>query len=473
MWGEIAKFVGLGAADYLALPAAGAYAAYRGVKAGREALKPYMDLGQLTPYKKERLDRIKRRRIERSGDMPAVRKARRFGGSYTGPLSRPVRPKRPSKYDKWGYSKEFERFSEQSLSDVAYIGATSFCHNDLGPVVGIALIRKLMKRHYQFEYTHPDQFITPNDATGVSGTGPFQIDFLYEEVTGADVEPTIGVGYTLEIYNSTTLVKTTLSQAGTLIYNNVLLATAFGGQQGNVNHPIRRLHGYRFYERDQTILAADPGGGPVGRVSAVFPLKNQYLTCYSAVKFALQNVTPADDGSLLTTHVDVNPIKGKLMKFKDLTPRLQQRSGAPGTVTSDNSYKLQIDSNADGIIFPDVSIVGDWRQIPTARMFSNCIGERHVSLEPGEIKDYSFVFKFNGTIEKFMNGFSTNGNVLPLAKGLFGQSIMFALEKRMPTGGSNVKVNFHYESRVGCVFGKRLGALMQRGGAQGVAATSD
>lgn len=379
-------------------------------------------------------------------------------GHYRGPLPKPKRPRRPSKYEKAGYVKEVERYGTQSLDDVCYVGCTSFCHADVGTALGIALIRKLMKRHYMFEYSDPQQAINPT-VTFV-GSGPVKIFWYLEEITAANVEPTISVGWTFDVGTKT------LEQFASEFYTNVLTATTFGVAQNAASFPVRRLHGYRFEDADY-----DNNYLPYRtRSSTLYPLKDQYLTMYSSVKMGIQNSTVSDAGDRSTTVIDANPIKGKLFHFRDLLPRLRQRNGAFGTVTTDNSFKLQVDPNGDGIIKPDANITGDWTQIPTGTMFSNCNGEVSISLEPGVIKDYSINFKFNGTLEKFLAGFGAFE--YPLQKGAFGTSCLFALEKRMPTGASPVVVNFHYEARFGCVFGKRLGVLMPKAGTAGTAVTN-
>lgn len=417
-------------------------------------------------------------------------------GHYQGKLRPPKKAKRPSKYDKAGYSQEVERYGKQALDNVCYIGATSYCKAELGTVIGIALIRSLLKRHYQAEYTHPDQFVVCDNG-GSMAFGPAWIQFYYERAYANDIQPAIlpGGDGLFRFYDSSVAGgnRKTLRQFGQWFTTNVLQAWWTGGSPITPGVPLTgadmyRLHGYQFADIDYTTFAADPGASPIDRPSTLFALRNQYFKCYSAVTLGIQNITPSDgttaDGiyyppSLLTTHVDTNPIKGKLMKFKDMLPLLQQRMGAFGAVSNDNSYKLQIDPNNDGIIKPSASILADWTQIPTASMFANCTGEASVALEPGAIKDYSLIFKYDGTLENFIRGNRTvdgiggitQQDVAPFAKGCFGTSCLFMLEKRMPTGNSAVNVNFHYEAKMGAVFGKRLGMLMQRGAAAATSVT--
>jgi len=211
---------------------------------------------------------------------------------------------------------------------------------------------------------------------------------------------------------------------------------------------------------------------------AVMPLEGQYLTAYSVVRMHVQNVTPADDASLSTDRVDVNPIKGKLMRFKDPTPIIKDHQGIDGSAFVDYGYKLQQDTDGDGIIWPNplTSPSGPWTQLPTGDMFRNCSGMANISLEPGAIKDYSLSFKFSGTIQALIKGFQTSYQdpaTLPVSiptpstvNKQFGQSFMFALEKRMPTGNALVSVNFHYELYVGSCFGGRRKTPMMRQTAQ-------
>jgi len=205
------------------------------------------------------------------------------------------------------------------------------------------------------------------------------------------------------------------------------------------------------------------------------PLEGQYLTAYSVVRMHIQNVTPADDGGLSTDRVDVNPIKGKLMRFKDPTPVIKDHRGIDDTATINYGYVLQNDINGDGIIWPNPATPpgGPWTQLPTADMFRNCSGMANISLEPGSIKDYSLTFKFSGTIQALMKGFNNSqwqfSSSAPISRTIpstvnkqFGQSFMFALEKRMPTGNAAVSVNFHYELYVGSCFGGRRKTPMMR-----------
>jgi len=393
-------------------------------------------------------------------------------GHYQGKLKRPRRSKPPGSYDKHGYSAEVERYGTQALTgEVCYVGATSYCHPDLGPVIGIALLRKLLKRHYMYEYSHPNQQILTSTSTVNASVGPVGIRFYWEsQTTAGGVAPVISSSAVSPffLFWDTSVAggdPQTLAAFGTWFQTNVLSNSNFGGNPESIDN--NRIHGYQFIERDYTVTGADPAGGAIGRSTVIQPLKGQYLTAYSYVTMGIQNATPADDGSLLTTHITSNPIKGKLFRFKDIVPRLRQLRGVEGTAPNENAHVICMDPNQDGIIKPGSALTGGWVQIPTASMFDNCTGEASVTLEPGAIKDYTFGFKFNGTLEKFIKGNRVGGSVAnydPVFKqGSFGTSCLFALEKRMPTGAASPTINFHYESKFGCKFGRRAVVCMQRG----------
>lgn len=307
---------------------------------------------------------------------------------------------------------------------------------------------------------------------------PAAINF-WRKTTYAIGVPTYDVPVT---YIFPTGPSATVSAFGDWFNTNVFNSFQFNDEGGSGTGTSDRfeLHAYQFVHEDSAAAAAS-----VYVNQAVMPLDGQYLTAYSVVRMHIQNVTPADDLSLSTDRVDVNPLKGKLFRFKDPTPLVRDDRGIDGSVVSDFGWKLQQDSNGDGLIWPSVPLpgttpnwLGPWTQVPTADMFKNCVGCANISLEPGVIKDYSLTFKFNGTIQALMRGFnqSTPASVpLPGGNGhkQFGQSFMFALEKRVPTGAANVKLNFQYETYYGSCFGKRRLTSMTRQAIAPVAAVAD
>jgi hypothetical protein len=406
-------------------------------------------------------------------------------GHYQGRLPKPKRQARPGKVALHGHRLELERYGKAEHANVCYLGAQVAPAAAIGKSVGVAFLRMVMKRHYFIEYSSTSQQLRPmGSGTGV-GTSPENATYNYfplaikfwRKVTPAGNVPTFDVPATA-VYTFPIGASATVSAFADWFVSNVFLHPSFGGYNGsNLNNV--ELYAYQF------VVSADQWSAIQHVNQPPMPLEGQYLTAYSVVRMHVQNVTRADGGvdenpptapaTLISTRIDANPIKGKLMRFKDPTPVIKEDRGVDGSGAVDYGYKLQQDTNGDGLIWPNPAQTptGAWTQLPTADMFRNCAGMANITLEPGAIKDYSLNFKFSGTIQALMKGFNTSENLsnagVPLSAPLpsainkqFGQSFMFALEKRMPTGPALVSVNFHYELYVGSCFGGRRKTPMTR-----------
>lgn len=414
---------------------------------------------------------VRRRLYDGDYDTPARRSyegSMRGGpGHYRGALPKPKRTKRPGKFALYGFRGEFERFGTPSQSNVCYLGATSAPSGSIGLATGIAFIRKAMKDHYGYEYTDPDQLLRSALSGTGSGTSPANAlsDYFpaaikfWRRTERANQVPLYDVPATYSFAVGDTLVA-----FGVWFHTNVFSHPAFKQDVDGTSNTYT-LHAFQFVEYDSA-----PGAASYARNRAVVPLHDQYVDVYSTVRMHIQNVTPADlnetGANLLATRIDANPIKGKLMRFKDAVPLLNNYRGSDGSALADNSFRLQQDTNADGIIWPSESLTRNWVQLPQTDQFKNCVGSVNISLEPGAIKDYTITFKYNGTLEKLMRGFDrydslSNGDspVAPMS-GQFGTSFLFAMEKRMPTGNAPVLVNFHYEHYYGACFGRRKKPVM-------------
>jgi len=378
-----------------------------------------------------------------------------------------------------GHRLELERYGTAAHANVCYLGAQVAPAASIGKSVGVAFLRMVMKRHFHIEYSSPNQGIRAASSganTGVDSANaytdyfPIAIKF-WRKTTPRVGAPTYDVPKTYVFPVGATVVA-----FAEWFCTNIFMGNDFGGSLATDQF---ELHGYQF-------VHADAGGAVFIHLNqAVMPLEGQYLTAYSVVRMHIQNVTPADDASLSTDRVDVNPIKGKLMRFKDPTPVIKDDRGLDGSGSVDFGYKLQQDTNGDGIIWPNPATPpqGPWTQLPTADMFRNLSGMANISLEPGAIKDYSLNFKFSGTIQALIRGFNTSYQHSAFApvsvptpstvNKQFGQSFMFALEKRMPTGPTSVSVNFHYELYVGSCFGGRRKTPMTRETAQPITAADE
>jgi len=387
-------------------------------------------------------------------------------GAYKGRLPRAKRPAKPGKYALYGARAEVEKHGTQSLANVVYLGAQSAPAFRIGDIVGQAFIRKVMKRHYLFEYAHPASPLAPSSSFG-DVVVPHSLRF-YSKATPAVGVPVYAVSATFVFDNTDTIAS-----FGAWFAANVFSAAVFGGVP-DAAYFTNELYAYQFVNIDINTQNYPAGGSPTIPM-AIVPLENQYLTVYSTVRMHIQNVTVADiDGTTAelkqTDRIDANPLKGKLMRFRGPCPKLTSYRGIATTtfvqpVPEENAYQLQSDSTPDGIFMPSASLTGVWQQVPTSGQFSNLKGEIQVSLEPGAMKDYSIAFKFSGTLQRLLRGFAQKTALgVPQPNGIhaFGESFLFALEKRMPTGSAQCALNFHYEQYYGAVFGRRKVLAMAR-----------
>jgi len=436
--------------------------------------------GPVTPAAAARINLMQRRYEARMAAMGRNRKPTRlaagnYTGSYKGRLPKPKRPAKPGKYAMSGARAEVEKHGIQALDNVVYLGAQSapaFC---IGGIVGQALIRKLMAIHFKYEYAHPSSQLVGNvDILGVNSHSPNVLRFIYKRTPPNAVVPSYVVGASFTFTPTQTLVS-----FGTWFAANVFSADLFGGMDTEAMF-TNELYAYQFVSLDTYAAGGTSNlvGGPI------IPLERQYLTVYSTVRMHIQNVTAADGSgtdTLQSDRIDNNPIKGKLFRFSGPLPKLSDYRGIATTlqitpVPEENAYQLQQDTTPDGIIYPSNSLTGVWAQVPNASQFSNCKGELAVSLAPGAMRDYTIMFKYSGTIQRLMRGFSSKDAVgRPRPNGIhqFGESFLFALEKRMPTGGPAVTLNFHYEQYYGACLGTRGRLAMARLADAGSAATKD
>jgi len=435
--------------------------------------------GPVTPAQASRINHMQRRYEARQASMGRTRKPTRlaagnYTGSYKGALPKPKRVSKPGKYAMSGARAEVEKHGIQSLDHVVYLGAQAapaFC---IGGIVGQALIRKLMLLHYKIEYAHPASQLVPNVNTVVGHT-PYNLKFIYKTTPPNLVVPSYAVGATFTFTPTETLIS-----FGTWFAANVFNADLFGGAD-SVAQFTNELYAYQFSQLDAYNAALDANVVQ----QAILPLERQYLTVYSTVRMHIQNITAADGtgaDTLQSDRIDNNPIKGKLFRFSGPLPKLSAYRGIATTlqvtpVAEDSSYQLQQDTTPDGIIYPSVALTGVWAQVPNASQFSNCKGELAVSLAPGAMRDYTIQFKYSGTLQRLMRGFSSkdsSGRPRPNGIHQFGESFLFALEKRMPTGLSNaVTLNFHYEQYYGACLGTRGRLPMARLADAGSTAAKD
>jgi len=438
-------------------------------------------------------------------------------GSYQGRFSKP-RPARVGKFAIRGYRREREEFGSQSQNDVCYLGLSSVTPKEIGQVVGCAFLRNVMKRHYRVDYEDERDSVI----AGISPLVPFPSRIAFWR----EVRPSVAVATAYNVEAIYTFVATdTVRDFGQWFETNVFNAAGFGGGYYTTDaaaivayQDIVSLYAYQFFEPSgvmdsaiidfpggYTLAAAgnptfpliehtplDPGGSTVNNDAVITPvtfyqatqreremipvrIDGMYLTCYSKADMHIQNVTTADQGgdtSLLDDRIDSNPVRGRIFKFKGPLPLIKNnRNVGPGTgYGPDESFRLMVDPNGDGIIKPSTELLGSWRGVPSADMFENCTGITSVSLEPGAIRNFTMQFKFSGLLINLIRGFAaTIDSVRFPAAGrhnALGTCMLMALEKRVRTGsgpdGQKVSVNWHADIYSGAVMGRSKPTTMNR-----------
>jgi len=393
--------------------------------------------------------------------------ARSIMGPYRGRFGKPAPPS-VGKYAYDGYRREREEFGVQSGTDVCYLGMSSVSAKEIGQDVGIALLRKLMRKHYMYEYADERQSARvtmhiPDGPLTISHPLPKYLRFIRKlEEVNAVISITAPAQYT---FNDTD----TLRDFGQWFESNVFNSIEYGGGVvGNSDYSTRiTLFAYQFVEVDYF----DPSTpDPVLSPRAIMPLHSMYVTCYSKADMHIQNVTVADAGGELAydaDRIDSNPIRGRIFKFKGPLPKVKYdmliANGNAAVVG--NSIALDIDPNADGIIKPAADLTGAWRMVPSTDMFHNCIGVKSVSLEPGAIRNFTLQFNFSGLLVDLIEGMRATTGSAPLPGGRnLGTSMVFALEKRVRTGASQaISLNWHADIYSGAVVGGAKRMTMAKG----------
>jgi len=390
-------------------------------------------------------------------------------GTYQGRFAKP-RAAVAGKYAYDGYRREREEFGTQSGTDVCYLGMSSVSAKEIGQCVGIAFIRKVMRRHYMREYADERENLRvamaiPDSALALVQPLPYALRFIRKV---EEVNAVIAVNAPAEyVFNDTDTVR----DFGQWFEGNVFNSLEYGGGVvGNQDYNSRiSLFAYQFVEVDYFDPANIP---PVYWPKAIMPLHGMYLTCYSKADMHIQNITVADGGGELAydaDRIDSNPIRGRIFKFKGPLPKVKYdmliANGAAAVIG--NSIALDIDPNADGIIKPQADLTGAWRAPPTADMFHNCVGVTSVSLEPGAIRNFSLQFKYSGLLVDLIHGMRATVGSAPLPGGRnLGTSMLFALEKRVRTGtgagGQAVNLNWHADVYTGAVMGGTRRSTMAR-----------
>jgi len=403
----------------------------------------------------------KRQRIIRR--VGGVRRPIRFTGKFSGRFKKTSVKSgvKKGRYALRGTRNEREVFGTASMPNVCYIGVQSVELGRMARDVGLALSRHILKKHFDIDLVAPDQTFWDLDMADKVAA----IAYYYEENPVANTTPILGVN-PAAAYNFS--AASTLNDMADHFAVNVFLAADYGG--GNSAVAQRRiLKAYSIFRRIN--VGVDPGVNVEG---PRFYLDHQYVKVYSTANLNLQNVTSADVATgdpLDSSRIDANPICGRVFKFKGMHPLVNDATHLEGAGGTNTFFQLQMsDQNNDGVLIPAIAPVGNWRGIPTPDVFKNCISSGHVTLDPGQIKKETIMFKYDGLLHKLITGFANHSGVgtgvvtNPYNKMQnMGTCLVFAFEKRMRTGVSqNVAVNYHVDWYQGAVLGGKSKVTLQK-----------
>ena len=430
----------------------------RGTNAVGQAIGAFTRASKYARHADELIRLGKRARYGATGANRMHRKMGPFGsgrrkrvynigaGKLVGRFPRPNKMKALDKYAMYGFRQSQEVYGTVTHKDVAYLGVMSAHINSVGEAVGAALIRRIMKTHYQVEYSDINQAIA---AAQPGPTSPLDIYFWYEQVDAAGVVsrqqgPRFIVG------------TQTCKQFASWFSLNVWAAELFN-HHSTAHGQYTHLYGYELTHID----------GVDTRPTQIFQLDNVKLHVYQSCKMLIQNTTPSDNGSRDGDSIDANPIQGRLFKFKGLVPDIRDNNDTFGFNALENDRNSIAAGNGDGILIPNVNPTNSWRGVPGMDVFKNCMGYSKVSLQPGEIKHFKIKFNFVGSIVDLMKGmyFGNNRVVNGATNTLnrMGTCIMFALEKTVRTGtADDVVVNWHIDREVGAYWGTKKRVVMRK-----------
>ena len=197
-----------------------------------------------------------------------------------------------------------------------------------------------------------------------------------------------------------------------------------------------------------------------GDSSTSRPIKRNY-NCSDAhfelhVKstFKVQNQTQSDPDSAgarsgSTDVIDANPLEGKVYRFKSGFPKVRQQFLTAGWELDD----FQGDIQANGLCLApaDTGTVYDtgnplFSPFMGNTMFSNCVAQGKITLQPGKYKSSIHTYTFSGSVRSFIKAAISSDQ----SRFTMGDTILYGMEPAMRTSDNElVKIayNLEYDSK--------------------------
>lgn len=459
-------------------------------------------------------------------------------GLYTGkirfPTKRPKKAKDPvSLYGSRGqceHNFQTQSSPTQTAFDVGYTGflsmirdptTTSTAFGSISYHAAASLLRHILKKHCGVNvelHTQTMQDLIPAYYANPKGsvmlesisTGPLDIakvEFIYRDDTNPST-PTYGTGYTLDFTSRNTDQFYTVAQ---VIAKQVITSSMFGARTsyttpgGYAETDNRILYGYRVtkfldwnnLQTNGTVNEATD----VYRITQIYRLDNFTIHAKSTSVIYFQNNTVNDTGNTNYTTTDSHPIRGRIFHFKAAIPNLRTvqtitnaTSGYGTITTAGNPANIFNDNNYDGIALPTAANVaaispGNFKQIPKTDQFITPCTYQDFNLAPGESKKIILKFKFNGKLNKFIQGMGlppgtrdtlavneTSTVYTPDSSptcNAMGTYLLFAFDKMLSTGSAGPNMLFQRTMHTSAYIKKRTTPSLMMGATGEAAAAAD
>lgn len=262
--------------------------------------------------------------------------------------------------------------------------------------------------------------------------------------------------------------------AGSTILKTIILTNHLGGGNAYEFKTFKELRDdMRLHIR--TMATGDPGVAPNNDTVAYYPTSyTVYRRANDAVnapivdvpiyheddlsrlvlnldvkqRVMFQNVTPNDDGTNALDVNGVNPLKGKMYTFKSL-PRYREgltnaqgQEGVIGIYDGTGNFDNLLDwADTDGIRTAGGTYEGIMSNIPYAReVFSNCVGEKFITLGVAARRYFDTEYKFNGTFKTLIKRFGYRSS---FTHDVSGHYTLFGFQQSFKHGNDIVSIGFN------------------------------
>lgn len=305
-------------------------------------------------------------------------------------------------------------------------------------LVGLSLVKYILKREFDVDLVTPGSTIYSlvppvyHTQSNVVKNVPrwFNLSLYWRKTN--DFNSTV-VQAEMSSFTNTTTVSDLAKDLGKHFRDYV--SGRGENTSGSVDNSTWR-QGYRFYGYACGIMEAMGGTqtDPTSRsITGVRRCEDMIMSMKIRTVVKIQNTTPSINMNSTGDQVHnssgsegliTEPLKGKMFHFSDPVAMVRHAIDTQGVVPDYNVLNYPLggvmdslgsshhwlghDNNDDGIITlgqaSDDALV--LRHIPMPDIWQNCKGYTNVYLNPGEAKTHVMTFKFDGYINKLLEGFA-------------------------------------------------------------------